>query len=597
MTDATISLLILAGTIVLFVINRLPVGVVAISTAMALYFTGVLTANQALAGFGDPVVVFIAALFVVSEGIDSTGVTTWAGQSLIDRAGENRTRLLTAVMVLCAVLTALISLNGSVAALLPMVVVLATRIGTPPSQMLMPLAFAGSAGSLLLMTGSPVNVIVADASRDAGGGGFGFFDFAVVGIPLLAGTMLIALMLGPRLLPSRRSNQLARDLSEHTETLTREYMLDQGFYRLRVQSESSLIGTQLAEVSFAAETGVTLIGIQARSERHELDERDVLVVTGPTDRIDQLVRREALTILTEPIGHGANEALFGRELGVVEVVVPPRSPLIGEVVFPGQMRTGGVTILAVQRRGQDRGLVQTEIAAGDTLLIRGAWSDLEELSEDRDVLVVDAANLVRRQLGPLGAPARRAVAILVRMIVLLSFGLVPPAVAGLLAAGAMVLCRVVSSEQAYRSVSWSAIVLIGGLIPLSTAIQTSGASDKIAKVLIDVVGDASPYVLMIALFVLIGVQGQIVNNTATTLIVLPVAISAAIDTGISVQPVLMLVAVAGAASLLTPIATPANMMVMGPGSYRFGDYWKLGLPIMLWWMLVAVMVIPLVWGF
>lgn len=594
MSDATISLLILAGTIVLFVTNRLPVGVVAIGTAMALYFTGVLTANQALAGFGDPVVVFIAALFVVSEGIDSTGVTTWAGQSLINRAGEHRSRLLTAVMVLCALLTALISLNGSVAALLPMVVVLATRIGSTPSQMLMPLAFAGSAGSLLLLTGSPVNVIVSDASRDAGAGGFGFFDFAIVGIPLLIGTMVIALVFGPRLLPSRRSNQLGRDLSRHSETLSTDYGLGESFYRLRVQSSSRLIGTQLAEVSLPEGSGVVLVGIQARSERHELDERDVLVVSGPSERVAELVGRESLTVVAEPIG---SDGLFGSESGVVEVVVPPRSPLIGQVVFPGQMRTGGVTILAVQRRGHDRGLVQTQIVAGDTLLIRGTWSDLEALSQDRDVLVVDEANLVRRQLGPLGASARRAVAILVGMIILLSFGLVPPAIAGLLAAAAMVLFRVVSSEQAYRSVSWGAIVLIGGLIPLSTAIQESGASDKIATVLIDVVGDGSPYVLMIALFILIGVLGQIVNNTATTLIVLPVAISAAIETGISVQPVLMLVAVAGAASLLTPIATPANMMVMGPGGYRFGDYWKLGLPIMLWWLLVGVVLIPLVWQF
>ncbi|MFI5428529.1 SLC13 family permease [Aeromicrobium sp. UC242_57] len=268
MTDATISLLILAGTIVLFVTNRLPVGVVAIGTAMALYFTGVLTANQALAGFGDPVVVFIAALFVVSEGIDSTGVTTWAGQNLIDRAGEDRNRLLTAVMVLCALLTALISLNGSVAALLPMVVVLATRIGVAPSQMLMPLAFAGSAGSLLMLTGSPVNVLVSDASRDAGGGGFGFFEYAVVGVPLLVGTMAIVLLFGARLLPSRRSSQLGRDLSRHQETLTRDYALHEGFYRLRVQADSRLIGTRLAEVAFTDDTDVTLVGIQARSEHH-----------------------------------------------------------------------------------------------------------------------------------------------------------------------------------------------------------------------------------------------------------------------------------------------------------------------------------------
>lgn len=597
MTDATISLLILAGTIVLFVLNRFPVGVVAIATALALYFTGVLDAQQALAGFGDPVVVFIAALFVVSEGIDSTGVTTWAGQKLIDRAGERRSRLLTAVMVFCAVLTALISLNGSVAALLPMVVVLATRIGVAPSQMLMPLAFAGSAGSLLLLTGSPVNVIVAEASEDAGAGGFGFVEFAIVGIPLLAGTMAISLLLGPRVLPSRRSRRLPPDLSRHGETLAREYALADGFYRLRVQPESSIIGTPLAEVSLADHTGVTLIGIQARSERHELDERDVLVVSGAAPAVQELVRRNSLLVLDEPIGHGSGEALFGVESGAVEVVVPPRSPLIGDVVFPGQLRTGGVTILGVQRRGKDRGPVQTEVAAGDTLLLRGSWSELEELSEHRDVLVVDAAHLIRRQVGPLGPPAIRAIAILAVMIVLLTFGLVPPAIAGLLAAGAMVVLRVVSSEQAYRSVSWSAIVLIGGLIPLSTAIQDSGASDKVAHVLIDVVGDGHPYLLMIALFALIAVLGQIINNTATTLIVLPIAISAALDTGISVQPVLMLVAVAGAASLLTPIATPANMMVMGPGAYRFGDYWKLGLPIMLWWLAVAIVVIPLVWRF
>jgi di/tricarboxylate transporter len=213
------------------------------------------------------------------------------------------------------------------------------------------------------------------------------------------------------------------------------------------------------------------------------------------------------------------------------------------------------------------------------------------------VLVVDSPDLIRRQAVPLGPRAGRALVVLAGMVVLLALGAVPAAVAGLLAATAMVVLRVVTVQQAYRSVSWQTVVLIGGLIPLSTAIKETGAADLIAGVLIDAVGAGRPYLLLVGLFLLTATLGQVVSNTATVLIVVPVAVSAAVETGVSPQPVLMLIAVAGAASFLTPIATPANMMVMGPGGYRFGDYWKLGLPVMALWLVVAVTVIPLVWSF
>jgi di/tricarboxylate transporter len=183
------------------------------------------------------------------------------------------------------------------------------------------------------------------------------------------------------------------------------------------------------------------------------------------------------------------------------------------------------------------------------------------------------------------------------MVVLLATGAVPPAVAGLLAAAGMVVLRVVGVQEAYRAVSWQTVVLIGGLIPLSIAISDSGAADLVAERIVDIVGDSGPYALMLAIFVLTAVLGQIVSNTATVLIVVPIALSAAAETGISAQPVLMLVAVAGAASLLTPIATPANMMVMGPGGYRFGDYWKFGLVTMVAWLGLAMLLIPVVWPF
>ena len=222
----------------LFVWDRLPVVVVAMATALALWATGVLDLGQALAGFGDPAVLFIASLFVVSAGLEATGVTAWIGQVLIDRAGESRVRLLVLTMLLVSVLTALINLNGSVAALLPVVVVMAVRLGRPPSQLLMPLVFSGHAGSLLALTGTPVNVLVSDAAVDAGQAPFGYFEFAWVGVPLLLGTMAIILLLGPRLLPNRSGKTIPADLSKHARTLIEHYTLDDGVFQLRVRATS-----------------------------------------------------------------------------------------------------------------------------------------------------------------------------------------------------------------------------------------------------------------------------------------------------------------------------------------------------------------------
>ncbi|HVD24122.1 MAG TPA: SLC13 family permease [Lapillicoccus sp.] len=258
-------------------------------------------------------------------------------------------------------------------------------------------------------------------------------------------------------------------------------------------------------------------------------------------------------------------------------------------------RAHDLVILAVQRMGRDRGLEQTELVPGDALLLQGSWAALDTLSSDRTVLVVDSPDVIRRQAVPWGAKATVAVAIVGIMVILLAFGIVPPAIAALIAATAMVVTRVVGVQQAHRAISWQTVVLIGGLIPLTTAIGSSGAADRISSVITSVVGDGSPYLLLLAMFVLTAVLGQIVSNTATVLIVTPIAVSAALATHTSVQPVLMLIAVAGSAALLTPIATPANLMVMTPGGYRFGDYRKLGLPVMAWWLLVSLVVIPLVW--
>ena len=597
MDDATTALVVLGVVVALFVWNRLPVGVVAILATLTLWATGLVTTEQAVAGFGDPVVIFIATLFVVSEGIDSTGVTTWAGQGLLERAGTGHSRVLVAVCLLSALLTSLITLNGAVAALLPLVVLLAQRIGQSPSQLLMPVAFAGSAGGLLMLMSSPVNVIVSEAAEDAGEGMFSFFSFALVGLPLLLGTVLICLLLGGRLLPRRVPEHTPPDLGRHAETLEGQYQLTDGFYRLRVRSRSDLIGRGLADVSVGEHGEVRVVAVESPDGKPVLDvihDDDVLVVTGaPADVTSYALD---LGLAVSMIGSGDAQDLLTREAGVAEVVVPPRSSLVGERVYPGMKRQHDLVILAVQRLGKDLGDGPMELAEGDAILLHGRWSALDQLNRDRDVLLVDSPDLVRRQAVPWGPKATRAVLVLAGLVAMLASGQVPPAIAGLVAAVAMVLARVVTVPQAYRSVSWQTVVLVGALIPLSTAIQTSGAADQVASVLIDAVGTGRPYLLLAALFVLTGALGQVVSNTATVLVVVPIAVAAAEATGTSVKPALMVVAVAGCAALLTPISTPGNMMIMSPGGYRFGDYWKLGLPIMVWWFVVALVVVPVVWS-
>ncbi len=363
-----------------------------------------------------------------------------------------------------------------------------------------------------------------------------------------------------------------------------------------MRSGSGLIGTPRSRVEDPDQPGVRVRAVESATGEPVLDhlhDDDVIVVTGPPQEVTQFALDHRLAV--GMAGSTDTRDLLTREAGVAEVVVPPRSRLVGERVYPGMRRRNDLVILAVQRLGRDRGDGPMELAEGDALLVHGRWSALDQLNRDRDVLLVDSPDVVRRQAVPWGAKATRAVFVLGALVVMLASGHVPPAIAGLTAACAMVLAQVVTPAQAYRCVSWETVVLVGALIPLSTAIESSGAADRISSVLIDAVGGGSPILLLAAIFVLTGVLGQVVSNTATVLVVTPIAIAAAHATGTSVKPVLMVVAIAGCAALLTPISTPGNMMIMSPGGYRFGDYWKLGLPIMGWWFAVALLVVPLVW--
>jgi len=524
MSEITITFAVIAVMVVLFVWGRFPVEVVAVGAALALWTTGVLTLEQSLAGFGDSTVIFIAALFVVSESLEATGITTWAGQQLINRAGASQTRLLVLAMLVVAALTAIITVNAAVAALLPVVVVAATRLDKPASKLLIPLVFGAHAGSQLALTGSNVNLLVSGAALEYAGREFRFFEFGYVGVPLLLGTIIVVTLLADRMLPVRTPRKISVDLSRHARTLVRQYGLGEG---------------------------------------------DI-----------------------------AQSIAFNREIGLAEIVIPPRSPFTGEKVFKGMLtESGDLVVAAIQRKGEELGDRETELAVGDVLLLQGPWAALDAKAEDPGVLVVDQPEAVRRQAVPLGLRAWEAILVLLGMVALLVTGVVPPAVAGLLAAGAVIVLGVVSMEQAYRAINWTTVVLVGALLPLSTAMFETGAADLVGGLLIDVVGAFGPYGLLAGLFVVTAVFGQLISNTATALIMIPIGAAAAAELGVDVLPVLMSISVSAGASLLTPVATPVNLIAMGAAGYRFGDYWKLGIVVMGVFFVIAVFLVPVFWPF
>lgn len=513
------TFLILALAVAAFIQGRLPLPIVAFGTALALWLCRAISFEEALSGLSDPTVVFIAALFIVSEGLEASGVTTWIGQWLAERAGERKMTAVVLVMVLVAVLTALISVNGAVAALLSVGVVIAIRAHIAPSRVLLPMAFAAHAGSLLALTGTPVNVIVSEFAQQSTGHGFGFFSFAIVGFPLLVVTVVLTVVWGKRLIPERTPETLPRDLSGHTRVLRAEYFRDD-------------------------------------------------------------VRQSSLV---------------SKEQGVTEFVVAPRSSYIGRRASAG-IRIGEGVILGL-RRSDDLVNEQVRLRSGDTLLVSASWAELDDLSADPGLIPVDEPQMLRQQTTPLGRRGLTALVILAVTVGLLISGIVPAAAAAMLGGGAMIVTGVLTMDRALRGISWTTVLLIAGMIPLSTAFRNTGAADLVAQGIRVLVGQGSPYLALLVISVATLVLGQLISNAATVLIVAPIALSLAGEMHLSPLPFLMALAVSGAASFLTPVATPANTMIMGPAGLHFGDYWRFGLPLFLAYLAAAVLLVPVFWPF
>ena len=592
----TTTFVILGITIVLFVWGRWPADLVALLSLLALALSGVIGTNDALAGFGNPTVVMIAALFVVGEGLSRTGVTGWGGKWLLETARGSTNRLLVVVMAGTALLSAFISNTGTVATLLPAVVAAAWTVGSVPSKFLMPLAFAANTGGLLTLTGTPPNIVVAQTLAQSGLRPFSFFEFALIGGPLLITAIVYMRFVGRRILPSRSADQRPVDATADLADLAGAYSLGENQYRLRVRSNSSLIGKTLRQASLGPTYGAPVLQIEGRDTSPDvaLQEDDILVVHAPTETIDVLMHE--LGVGLQPPADSPDNVV-SKEIGLAEIIPTPRSEYLGRPMALGQIfERSRVQLLAVRRRGKP--VVDRELAVefGDSLLVRGTWEAIGEMqAERRNFVVVGTPEAMATEVAGLRPRAGVAVAALVGMVVLMVSGVVPTVIAALIAAATMILGGCLSTREAYRSISWSSVVLIAAMIPMGRALEVTGGASLVAEGLVSTLGNLSPVVLMAGVFLLTTGFSQVINNTATAVLVAPIVIQAAVELGVSPHPLLMIVAVAASTAFLTPIGTTTNIMVFSPGGYRFTDYLKVGLPLMLLFLAVTLVLVPLIW--
>jgi di/tricarboxylate transporter len=613
--DMWITVGVLAGAIVLFITEWLRVDVVALAVVVILMLTGILTTEEAIAGFASPAVLTIAALFVVGGAILQTGLAGVIGRRILAIAGDSQTRLTIVIMITVALLSGFMSDTGTVAVLLPAIISMTRTAKINPSKLLIPLSFGALLGGAMTLIGTPPNIIVSDLLRDHGLEPFQFFDYTPLGFILLVAGVVFMLLVGQRILPDRAQRQDLQRVAT-PEELVALYRLPDNLFHLRVRRGSPLEGQVLRDSRMREDHDVSVVQILRDRQPRErgifrfdpVDEitpspadviqvGDVLLVQGEADEVSHAAASYNLAV--QRARTDEQDSLVTDEVGLVEVLLPPRSSLVGKTLV--EVRFGTIyklTVLGIHRPGvsEPLDLKTTRLRFGDTLLVQGPWQRLLTLRRQRkDFVVMGEAEAM------VGAPARKraplALLILVGMLVLLVANLLPVAAACLLAALAMVLAGCLTIDDAYAAVDWKSIVLIAGMLPMSTALEKVGLVGLAAEGLTDTLGALSPLVVMVSLFGLTSLFTQVLSNTATTVLVAPIALAAAQN--LNVQPYAFLMAVAMAASMAfaSPVASPVNTLVMGAGDYRFSDYIKVGLPLILLTLVISALVLPFLWPF
>ncbi|HBY0101179.1 TPA: SLC13 family permease [Klebsiella pneumoniae] len=600
---------LLAIAVVLFATGKVRMDAIALMVIVAFVLSGTLTLNEAFSGFSDPNVILIAALFIIGDGLVRTGVATKMGAWLVSVAGNSETKMLIYLMLTVAGLGAFMSSTGVVAIFIPVVLSVSARMNTSPSRLMMPLSFAGLISGMMTLVATPPNLVVNSELLREGLHGFSFFSVTPIGLVVLI--LGIVYMLAVRFMLKTDNGDSARDGRKRStfRDLIREYHLTGRARRLAIRPGSPMIGQRLDDLKLRERYCANVIGVERwrRFRRvivnvngvSEFRARDVLLIDMSASDVDlrQFCGEQMLEPMVLRGEYFADQAL---DVGMAEVALIPDSEMMGKTVREIAFRTRfGLNIVGLKRDGKamDGSVVDEPLQLGDILLVVGNWRQIALLAKrGRDFVVLNMPVEVD-DASPAHSQAPHAIFCLVLMVALMLTDEIPNPIAAIIACLLMGKFRCINAESAYKAIHWPSIILIVGMMPFALALQKTGGVDLVVKGLMDVAGGEGPYLMLGCLFVMCAAIGLFISNTATAVLMAPIALAAAKSMGVSPYPFAMVVAMAASAAFMTPVSSPVNTLVLGPGKYSFSDFVKIGVPFTILVMVVCVLLIPVLFPF
>ncbi|MDY3852998.1 MAG: SLC13 family permease [Prevotella sp.] len=608
-----ITLLVLAFTVVMFVVGRIRADVVALCALATLLVFNILTPEEALSGFSSSVVVMMVGLFVVGGAVLQTGLAKAVSQRIMKLAGGSELNLFLLVMVTTSFIGAFVSNTGTVALMMPIVVSMATQSGTPPGKLLMPLAFAGSLGGMLTLIGTPPNLVIQESLVGAGYEPLKFFSFFPIGVIVIVLGVLVLLPLSRLFLGKEKASKNTGGKSGKTlEQLTEEYSLKQNLSRFLITEASPIQNKTVAELDVRNHFGLSILEIRNESVKpgrliHHVKQSvarpdsvlmqgDILYVTGEKSKMSAFEKQCKLKRLD-------NTGFDFYDIGLAEIVLMPTANLNGTLLKNSGLRENyNINVVGIRRSGDYilRNLADEELGAGDVLLVQGSWTNIARLADaDADWVVLGQPEKQAQRV-TLNHKAPLAAAIMVLMIAMMVFDFIPvaPVTAVIIAGLLMVLTGCFRNvEAAYRTINWESIILIAAMMPMSIALEKTGTSAMISQSLVEVLGSIGPLALLAGIYFTTSLLTMFISNTATAVLMAPIAMSSATELGASPYAFLFAVTLGASMCFASPFSTPPNALVMKAGQYTFMDYIKVGLPLQLVIGIAMVFILPLLFPF
>lgn len=599
------ALIVTAG--ILMASNRLRFDVVAILVVLALMLSGVLTVNEAIAGFGSPVIALVAGLLVVGEMLSRTGVARVLGGWIMNHGGNSEVRILAFIMGFAALLGSVMSSTVVVAIFIPVVMRICADTGLQPARMLIPLSYAALISGMLTLIGTTPNIVVHEQLRSAGFAGFGFFSFTPVGVTVLAVCIGYVLLIGRRGLGTDTPAVAPRNPERTLEDLWQLHSPGSTYRKLQIRPGSALDGSSIAETQLEKHyrvriTGVFRSGAEGRQRivspapSVELSGGTMLLVVGLPEDMDRLASDKSLEVIP-PNRTDSQRWLW--DISGAAILIHPESQLLGKSLRETEFRTQyGVHVLGMRRNFKPvENFEDVPLQPADSLFVVGYWAKIQQLTRmTHDFVVME----LPREHGDVVPSYNRlglSLLILATMVLLTLFNIVPLVPAVIMASLAAIFSRCLTMEEAYRSIHWSSLVLIAGMLPLADALDKTGGTRVISEALMSVAGGSGPYTLLTLVFFLTAAIGLVLSNTAAAVLVSPIAIYAASTLGLSPYPFAVAVVIAASSSFSTPVATPVVTLVVEPGGYRFADFLKTGLPLLILTWLTTLALAPLLFPF